>query len=100
MTVALHRNALALEVRGHGKPLYVAAGDVRALTHDRQAVELSRLEHGDVVRAGVAFPTGDGMVVVRPGMETAEAFYGARAADVGLVVAGLKEKIQLSEVTV
>ena len=100
MTVTIRRHLKALEVRGHGKPLYVAAGDVRALTRDHQVVGLSRLERGDVVPAGVAFPTTDGQVVVRPGMETAETFYGARENDIGLVVAGLKEKVRLDEVTV
>jgi hypothetical protein len=33
-------------------------------------------------------------------METAETFYGARENDIGLVVAGLKEKVRLDEVTV
>lgn len=98
MTVTLHRNALALEVRGHGDPLYVAAADVPLLVHGHM-VALRRFVDSHLEDAGVAvMRLGGDQVLFRVDLDEA-AWYSAPYTPVWALSRGLSDASVPLEVT-
>lgn len=90
MTVTLHRNALALEVRGHGDPLYVAAADVPLFVHGHM-VALKRFVDSHLEDAGIAVMRPDGdQVLFRVGLDEA-VWYSAPYTPVWSLSRGLSD---------
>jgi hypothetical protein len=99
MTVTLHRNALALEVRGHGDPLYVSAADVPLLVHGQMAV-LRRFVDSHLEDAGIAVMRPDGdQVLFRVGLDGAAAWYSAPYTPAWSLSRGLSDASVPLEVT-
>ena len=99
MTVTLHRNALALEVRGHGDPLYVAAADVPLLVHGHM-VALKRFVDFRLEDVGVAvMRLGGDKVLFRVGLDGAAAWYSAPYTPAWSLSRGLSDASVPLEVT-